>query len=154
MEIKALLPRSHVLLHLAGSDREAILRALMQPLLADGMVTAPDTLMADLLRRDDEITTQLEAGVAFPHARTHAVRRLGLTVGIADPPGLVFSPEYGRCCRLFFFITVPSFAPTAHLPLLQLLADMAHDSKRRQRLLASRTPAQAVRLVSTYKGTS
>ena len=151
MDLKVMLPRHHVLLHLSSGDRREILTELMEPLVNDSLVTCSETFLEDLERREDEVPTQLEAGIAFPHARSGAVRRLALAVGIADPPGLTFSTRNPDRCRLFFLIGVPAFAPTAHLQLLQQLAGFARDSKSTTKLLACKTPAQAVRCLIASK---
>lgn len=152
MDLSVLLPRHHILLHLAAETRRDILGSLVSPLVDDGLVSDREVLLRDLERREDEITTQIGHRVAFPHARSHAASRLALTVAIADEPGLVFNRQSAEGCRLFFLIAVPAFAPTAHLPLLQRLANFAHDDKRMARLLASGTAAQAVRFLVGYKG--
>ena len=151
MDLTALLPRQHVLLHLVGRDRRAILAALTAPLAQDKAVLDMQVFLADLERREDEITTQMNATTAFPHTRSTAIARLVLTVGIADAPGLPFSPQTSVCCRLFFLIGVPFFAPTAHLPLLQRLATFAQNEQVVAKLLAAETPAQAVRCLGAYK---
>lgn len=151
MDIKTLLPKSHVIFNLAGAGRCEIVRSLASPLVADGVITDLDAFLADIERRENEITTQAENGVAFPHARSHAVRRLALTVGIVGTAGVDFGGPETPPCRVVFLIAVPSFAPTAHLPLLQSLANVVHDPKRIDKLLASRTDVQVIRALTSTK---
>ncbi|NOY80381.1 MAG: PTS sugar transporter subunit IIA [Kiritimatiellaeota bacterium] len=150
IDLKTLLPRHHVLLQVASATRADIFRELATPLDADGIVTDLDRFVFDLEQRERQITTQVEQGIAFPHARSAVARSLGLTVGIASEPGLVFS-ETREPVRLLFLIAVPAFAPTAHLPLLQRLAAFAHDPTRTQRLLACRTPGQIASTLARFK---
>ncbi len=152
MDLKALLPRQHVLFHVEGRNRREILRALVRPLVQDGLVVDERSFINHLERREDEITTQLDRGIAFPHARSEAARRLALVVGVTDEPGLVFNVEREDLCRVFFLIAVPSFAPTAHLPVLQFLANFAHQRPRVEKLLSAKTPAQLIRVLATFKG--
>jgi mannitol/fructose-specific phosphotransferase system IIA component (Ntr-type) len=148
IDIRALLSREHIVFELAGASRRDILRALTEPLAAESAVTSIEEFLNDLEAREDEITTQIGDRVALPHARSAAVRRLALVVGIADKSGLAFNPEVSETCRLFFLIGVPALAPTAHLPLLQHLANFAHDSQRVARLLAATNHAQVVRCLA------
>jgi len=152
MDIKALLPKEHVVLNLSGDTRRDLLQALAAPLVADGLVTDEDAFLNAVEHREDEVTTQLAGGVAFPHARSPFVRRLALTVGIAQPPGLIFNPSLETPCQLFFLLAIPALAPTSHLPVLQRLANFVHDEKCLLKLIASTTPALAARCLHTFKG--
>jgi len=151
IDLKTLLPRHHVLLNLCGSTREELFRTLSAPLVAEGIVTDVDRFVFDLEQRERQITTQVEQGIAFPHARSAAVRRLALIVGIAGEPGLAYNREAEGPVRLFFLIGVPAFAPTAHLQLLQRLAHFSHDQNRVARLLACKTPGPVASALVRYK---
>jgi mannitol/fructose-specific phosphotransferase system IIA component (Ntr-type) len=151
MDLKALLPASNIILDLAAKQRHELLTVLVSPLVSKGVIKDQAQFIADLEQRESQITTQIETAVALPHARSNAVRRLGLTVGIAPAPGIEYTPGAPELCRLFFLIAVPAFAPTAHLPLLQRLACFAHDRPRVEKLLASTSPARAARQLVMFK---
>ena len=151
MDIKTLLPSSHIVLNLEGDDRHSIWSALCQPLVKDDIVSDLETFVADLDRREQQITMQMEkVDVALPHARSNAVRRLGLTVGIADRP-LRYNSDAGPGCRMFFLIAIPAYAPTAHLPVLQHLAAFAQNAASVEKTLASKTPSKAARQIIAFK---
>lgn len=152
MDIKALLPRPHVLLHLVTAPRRDLLRQLAAPLVAEGLVTDAERFLDDLERREDQITTQIRKDVALPHTRSEGVRRLAFCVGVADDQGLLYDPASGPHCRVLFLIAVPAMAPTAHLTLLQHLVHFATDHRRLLKLAAAATPAQVVSLLAAYKG--
>jgi len=152
MDIKALLPRHHVLLHLATAPRRELLRQLAAPLVEDGLVTDVERFLDDLERREDQITTQIRKDIALPHTRSECVRRLAFCAGVADGDGLVYDPASGPHCRVLFLIAVPAMAPTAHLALLQHLVHFATDHRRLLKLAAAATPAQVVSLLAAYKG--
>lgn len=150
MDIKALLPKSHFLLHLQAGSRRDLLQQLAAPLVEDGILTDVDVFVKDVLRREEQITTQIGKDLAIPHARSAAVRRLGISVGLADAPGIAFNPAAGKCL-VFFLIAIPAFAPTSHLILLQGLVHFANERKRMDKLKAAATPAQAASALVTYK---
>jgi mannitol/fructose-specific phosphotransferase system IIA component (Ntr-type) len=151
MDIKLLLPREHVVLDLHGSDRRAILRLLSAPLVQEQAVTDAEVFLDELEAREEQVTTQMTGGVAFPHARSQSVGRLALTVGLASSPGLPFSVADREPCRLFFLIAVPPAAPTAHLPLLRYLSAFVRQDSQISRLLEAQTPAQVVRVLAAFK---
>jgi len=152
MDIKLILPKEHVVLGLSGADRRAILRSLSAPLVEELTVTDAEAFLDELENREDQVTTQMAGGVAFPHARSQAVGRLALVVGLSKAPGLAFGATAEEPCRLFFLIAVPPAAPTAHLPLLRHLSGFTRQGALVSRLLEASTPAQVVRLLSSFKG--
>ncbi len=152
MEIKNILPLPHIILPLEAADAAGALNQLIKPLVDGGIVTDPEKFFADIWRREQQITTQVECGVAFPHARSDVVKRLALTMGVAPEPGIVFNPQATERCRIFFLIAIPTFAPAAHLPLLQRLVVYVHDAGRRERLLESRTAGQVTKSLYGFKG--
>jgi 2-O-A-mannosyl-D-glycerate-specific PTS system IIC component len=148
MELSVLLPKHHILTGIAASGRDDVFRILSAPFVTDGIVTDADAFIADLEHREEQLTTQVDGGVAFPHARSAHARRLGLTIGIAEEPGVVFAAEGEDRCRIFFCIAVPAVAPTAHLPLLSALATFSRDPSKRARLLRDTAPSRILRALS------
>ena len=151
MDLKVMLLKDHVLLHVEAANRRDLLTAMAQPLVKGKFVADQDQFLMDVERREDQITTQIGRNIAIPHARSTTVRRLCLTVAIADGQGIAFSPQARNRCNLFFLIGIPALSPTAHLTLLQLLVHFANDAKRMEKLLASATPSQVVQNLTSFK---
>jgi len=151
MNLKNFLSADLIVVDMTAENQREALNALVAPLVKNDIVTDATQFLEDLEAREAQITTVMDNGVALPHARSHAVRRLGLAVGLA-PQGIQFNPESDVLSRLFFCIAVPSFAPTAHMPMLQTLAKFARDPKRVEKLLASKQPGIANRYLGSFKG--
>ncbi|MFA4945380.1 MAG: PTS sugar transporter subunit IIA [Lentisphaeria bacterium] len=151
MDIKTLLPRSHVLLNLQADNRRGLLEQLALPMQETGIVANLPRFVDDVERREEQITTQIGRELAIPHARSTVVRRLGITIGLAAAPGIPFHPGAQENCRTFFLIAVPAFAPTAHLTLLQGLVHFINDARRMEKLRAATTPTQVLNLLAAYK---
>ena len=151
LDIRPLLPKEHIVLGVCGEERRTILRALCAPLIQEGIVSDAEAFLDELEVREDQVTTQMAGGVAFPHARSHAVKRLALTVGLAAAPGLAFAAADPEPCRVFFLMAVPPASPTAHLPLLRYLGTFIRQGTLLGHLVAAQTPTQIVRLLSTFK---
>ncbi len=147
MDFSTLLPKEHILLGTSCRTRQELFVALAAPLLADGIVTDGAAFVEALEARERQVTTRLEAGIALPHARSPVVKRMGLVVATAPEPGIPFADD-GAACRLFFCIAVPAAAPTAHLKLLQALAEFARNPARVQRLLAATMPSRVHRALA------
>jgi len=151
MKLASFLAADRVVLNFTAASTRDTLEQLVAPLVKADIVADAKQFMADLLRREAEITTVMDNGVALPHARSNAVRRLGLTVGIAAEPGIQYSPESPTRSRLFFCIAVPGYAPTAHIPLLQALAKFSREPSRVDKLLHSKSASVAARYLINFK---
>lgn len=150
MDLNTLLPKDHILLNTSCQTRRELFVAMTEPLAAAGIVTDAAAFVDALEAREQQVTTRLDAGIALPHARSPVVKRLGLTIATAPEPGIPFAAD-GSPCRLFFCIAVPSGAPTAHLKLLQALAEFARTPVRVERLLAVTMPSRVIRALTTVR---
>jgi mannitol/fructose-specific phosphotransferase system IIA component (Ntr-type) len=151
MKLKPFVVSERVVVGLTDGPRREVLEQLIKPLVDGGAVTDAKQFLDDLGAREEQVTTVMENGVAFPHTRSVAVGRLCLVVGLAEK-AIHFSPDRSLVSRVFFCLGVPTFAPTSHIPILQCLATFARDEKRVERLLECTTPSQVVKLLANYKG--
>lgn len=152
-DLSSFVTAERIIMGLSATTTKEILEHLTGPLCGEnGNISDADLFLADLLKREAEFTTAMENGVAIPHARSTAVRRLGMTIGIASGEGMLFNPESEQKYRLFFCIAIPTTAPTSHLPLLRLLAKFARDPKRVDKMLQFKTAAAIARNLAAFKG--
>lgn len=150
MDLNSLLPKEHILLQATCQTRRELFAAMTEPLVASGIVTDGAEFVEALEAREQQVTTRLDAGIALPHARSPMVKRLGLVLATAPEPGIPFADD-GATCRLFFCIAVPAAAPTAHLKLLQALAEFARNPTRVKRLLEVTMPSRVQRALTTVR---
>ena len=152
VNLKSFITPDRVILGLEAEDRSAAFEQLIEPLLAGDIVVDKALFLEDLERRETEYTTMTDNGIAIPPARSQAVRRLGISVGLGSGKCIQFDPESDTRCQLLFCIAVPAFAPTSHMPLLQAVAKFGRDTTRVEKILVSKTKAVAARYLSSYKG--
>ena len=150
MDLKTLLPKEHILLNTPCQSRQELFEAVTVPLANSGIVSDAGAFVTALEAREQQVTTRVEPGIAIPHARSPVVRRLGLVLATAPEPGIPFDPDGGRC-RLFLCIAVPANSPTAHLGLLQALAEFARNGTRVERLLAVTMPSRVFRVLAAVR---
>ncbi len=151
MNLLPFLKANQVILGLAGNNLNDIMKSLVQPLVVNGIVTDEAAFIADLLQREHQVTTAMEGGIAFPHARSHGVKKLGLVIGITADEGITYNPQGSDTVRLFFCIAIPATTPNSHIPLLSMLARFSRDPKRLEKLYSYKTPAGVVNFIASYK---
>lgn len=152
MNFKNFLDTDKILFGLTADNQRSAMEKLISPLAKAGNITDPEVFLKDLQQRETEVTTVMDNGVAIPHARSHVVKRLALVVGLLDEKGVRFNPDSDVESRLIFCISIPQFAPTSHLPLLQTLAKFSQDPKRVEKVLNYKTINGVIRFLSSFKG--
>lgn len=159
IKLKNYVQTNQVIFKLTGESDEEILNKLIDPLEKNKVVNDRKKFMQDVLEREKRLTTVMGNGVAFPHARSTAVSKMAISVGIAEEPGLMFGSDLvnksgiiyqNSPVKIFFLIAVPSFAPTGHLPILQTLAKFIRDEERMELFQKQRTPGLAARMLGAY----
>ncbi|MBQ6474407.1 MAG: PTS sugar transporter subunit IIA [Victivallales bacterium] len=125
MNLRKLLANGHLLMPpLAESaSPQEILEQMVAPLVKDGIVTSAKNFVQDVLNREADMSTQMIGGIAFPHACSSSVQRLGLICCLLPQPGVCFDPDNDELCRILFLIAIPEATPAAHLPLLSDIAN-------------------------------
>ena len=107
--------------HLVSRDAPAAIHELSLALQREGCV--PDWLpfYHEALNREFLLSTDMEAGLAFPHARLPGLRELAFAFGRSDAP-FTWGPGITHPVRMVFLLAVPSAAADQSLPLVSGLA--------------------------------
>src|SRR5262249_37351378 len=113
-----------VIPHLSGHDPAAVIQELSQALQREKRI--PDLLpfYHAALNREYMVGTDMEAGLAFPHARLAALKELSFALGRSGEP-LAWGPKSAGAVRLVFLIAVPATDSTQYLSLISGLARLA-----------------------------
>jgi mannitol/fructose-specific phosphotransferase system IIA component (Ntr-type) len=110
--------------HLVSRDATSVIHELSLALQRDGCV--PDWLpfYHEALNREFLLSTDMEAGMAFPHARLPGLRELAFAFGRSDTP-FAWSPGITHPVRMVFLLAVPANDSDAYLPLISGLARLS-----------------------------
>jgi len=148
VNLNELLSPAHIKLDLESSDRESVLRELVEQIPElTRRPEAQQTLLRALQEREQLYSTGIGDGIALPHSRN-------ALVGLVDSPLIVFGRHvngisYGAPdalpARLFFLVVAPTV--TQHLALLARLIRLLRDPKLRHSLLTAGDPEKVIELV-------
>lgn len=130
-----------ILPHLRGQDAASVIQELSQAMQSEGRVTDLLPFYHAALNREFLVSTDMEAGMAFPHARLPALKELSFALGRSDEP-LAWGSKSFRSVRLVFLIAVPATDATQYLPLISGLARLARDGRLVARLHAAQDDSQ------------
>jgi fructose PTS system EIIA component len=132
--------------HLRGTDVAGVIQELSQVMQREGRV--PDLLpfYHAALNREFLVSTDVEAGMVFPHARQSGLKDLAFAFGRSDEP-LHWGTPSGRMVRMVFLIAVPATDATQHLLLISGLVRLARESRLVQALQEAQSAAEILEVL-------
>jgi len=88
-------------------------------------------VLAAIARREDQMSTAMGRGIAFPHARLEGIKHPMIFVA-RNRRGLEWDAPDGVPVRWVFFVITPQANPSAQLRILQMLATTLNNKELRQ----------------------
>jgi PTS system fructose-specific IIC component len=129
------------LFDLQAATKNDVIEELVDLAARSTMVRDKDELLQAVLEREKLVTTGVGYGVAFPHAKTRALK--GIVIAFArSENGIDFQAMDKKPVQLFFLIAAPEDAIGAHLNVMARLSFLMKSSKNREKLLAARTASE------------
>ena len=132
----------------ASTPREAI-EELLDLLVATAAVAVPlrDEVLKEILDRESRGSTGIGYEIAIPHAKTDHVKDLTVALGL-HTEGIGFDSIDKKPVRIFVLTLSPKKVSGPHLQFMASIAGILKDESVRKKLLASRDPQAASRLLA------
>ncbi len=131
---------------LASLDATSAIHELSLALQREGCVTDWLPFYHEALNREFLLSTDMEAGMAFPHARLAGLRELAFAFGRSDEP-FAWGPGMTHPVRMVFLLAVPSAAEN----YLALVAGLARLSGSSPLLEQIRRAADAEEILAVFR---
>lgn len=146
MRLAELLDERCVLLDAIAASKEQLFRDVIRCFEAADLTAAPEEALRAVLKREQVMSTGIGGGVAIPHAQSTAVSKLA--VGLVRPEVPVdFDALDGRPVSLVFMILGPE-ERGGFVRVLARLSRLLYDGELVTRLLAARTPKDAIAVIA------
>lgn len=129
-----------------GTDKQSVIRALAERVVAQGRATSAEELFDDAWAREQKDETGLPGGIGIPHARSASVTEPTLAFARLTP-GVDFGAPDGPA-DVVFLIAAPAGADEAHLAVLSQLARSLMKPEFTEGLRDAATPGDAVRIIT------
>ena len=139
-----ILQASRISLELKATDKDEAILEVARNVQGDPDVADFDTLCRELLARDELRSTAAGYGVAFPHARTDAVKEIVIAVG-RSTAGIPFG---GELVHFIFVIGTPREKVSDYLVAVGTLARLMRTEKIRTALGKVTTPEDFIRALA------
>lgn len=136
---------------LKGSSKHEVIESLTDLLTRSGQINTlkRETVLNDILEREVDMSTGMQYGVAFPHAKTKAVDRLISAVGILKN-GVDFDSLDKQPTKIFVVTLAPKDASQCYLKYISEMSTFLMDEANREMLLKCRHNVELYRKITEY----
>jgi len=150
MKLSNLIQEDLMSFDLAAEDKDSVMKELVELVAGSALVRDKDLLLEDVMKREKLVTTGVGWGVAFPHAKTRAMKGIVIAFG-RSVKGIPFEAMDGKAVNLFFLIAAPEDTIGAHLNVMARLSFLMKSPQNRERLNAARNPAEVMEVLDSVE---
>jgi fructose-specific phosphotransferase system IIA component len=146
MKLSKFCDETLVTFNLKAATKEEVIEELVDLVSTSNMVKDHDELLADIIERENLVTTGVGYGVAFPHAKTKATKGIVIAFGRSST-GVSFDAMDHKPVYLFFLIAAPEDAIGAHLNVMARLSYLMKSEQNRETLMKAMSPGDVMALM-------
>jgi PTS system nitrogen regulatory IIA component len=133
MKILDFLDQKAVSANLKSTDKEAVIKELVDLLVSSGKVKNANEMIKILLERESLGSTGIGQGIAIPHGKSSKVSQMVGAIGISKS-GVDFEALDGEPVYIFFLLLAPADSAGPHLKALARISRLLKDKYFRDSL--------------------
>lgn len=146
MRLSKIIKKSAIRLHLRSATKSEALSELVDLLCTAYKLKDHNEILRAILQREDKQSTGVGMGLAVPHAKTPAVKKLFVAFA-SHAEGVDFDSADGEKAHLFFILVSPRDVSGPHIKALANISRLVKHKEFREALLACRDEKGFVELV-------
>jgi len=147
MNLKTVLNKDTVCLHLKGTTKEAIINELLDILVAARKIDDRAAALTAILEREQKMSTGMKHGIAIPHGKSPTINDLVACIGVSDE-AVDFGALDHEPCRIFIMTLSPVEKTGPHLQFLAEISLLFKSAEKRQELLNASTIDEVMKILS------
>lgn len=132
---------------LVSSNKSDVLRELVMLLANDHLIQDVEEAYMAVEAREQKGTTGLGEEIAIPHAKTTAVDKVAMAIGVA-PDGIEFASLDGKPAKIFFLILANPEYASLHIEALNEIAKLTRDKQLCQNLLKAKDVSNVLSILN------
>ncbi len=140
-----------IIYRLKATQRDDIIREMLQHLHAIGCLKDPERATAEVLHREQIMPTGVGSGVACPHTRTSAVDNLICAIGITTAPVDFSDDEEGKNCRIIILTLTPDAPGSPYMTFITAILTALRSERRRIAILNAQNAADIKKALLTQQ---
>ena len=147
MNLKTVLTKETINLHLKGKTKEEIIGELLDILVESGKVQDKAAAFAAVMDRENKMSTGMKHGIAIPHGKSATIKDLIACIGISDN-AVDFDSLDHEPCRIFIMTLSPLEKTGPHLQFLAEVSLLFKSSEKRSEILKAQSPEELLKILS------
>lgn len=148
MKLSRFTAEELITFELKSTEKDSVIDELVELAATSKLVRDKDELLKDIKERENLVTTGVGYGVAFPHAKTRAVKGIVIAFGRSDQ-GVDFDAMDKRPVHLFFLIAAPEDAIGAHLNVMARLSFLMKSEQNRDKMMSVKSPGELLSILDS-----
>jgi fructose-specific phosphotransferase system IIA component len=133
MILSQMLQPAYVKVPLAGSDKQLVIKELVDLLDAGKLLLDKNVALQAVLNREQVRSTGIGSGIAIPHGKCNAVKELVVSMGIASQP-IDFDSVDGKPVSIVILLLSPLDQTGPHIQALARISRLMLDESFRNKL--------------------
>jgi len=148
MNLKTVLSKDTICLHLKGTTKEEIVNELLDLLVEAKKIDDRPAAYAAIMDREKKMSTGMKHGIAIPHGKSPTVNDLVACIGISDV-AVDFDALDHEPCRIFIMTLSPAEKTGPHLQFLAEVSLLFKSTEKRQEILNATSTEEILNILST-----
>ena len=146
MKIMEFLSKKAVTTSLKSTDKEGVIRELVDLLAKAEDIKNKEELVKSLLTRESLGSTGIGQGIGIPHSKSQNVKNLVAAFGLSQK-GVNFDSLDGESAYIFFLLIAPEESAGPHLKALARISRMLKDKYFREMLKNAKDEKEILRII-------
>ncbi|MDR0555197.1 MAG: PTS sugar transporter subunit IIA [Treponema sp.] len=147
MNLKTVLTKDTISLHLKGTTKEEIINELLDVLVAAKKIEDRDAAYSAVMEREQKMSTGMKHGIAIPHGKSATIHDLVACIGISDTP-IDFDSLDHEPCRIFIMTLSPLEKTGPHLQFLAEISLLFKSAEKRAEILKAATAEEILKILA------
>jgi PTS system nitrogen regulatory IIA component len=147
MNLKMVLTKETINLHLKGANKQEIINELLDILAAANKIQDRQAAYAAVMEREQKMSTGMKHGIAIPHGKSATITDLVACIGISDNP-VDFDSLDHEPCRIFIMTLSPMEKTGPHLQFLAEISLLFKSSEKRAEILRASSSDDILKILA------
>ena len=146
MRLTDILKESHVLMPLKSDERDEAIRALIDILDQNQLLSDKEKAFQAVLEREKIMTTGVGNGIAIPHCKDSSCPNFAVALGL-HPKGVDFHSLDKKKAKIVFLLVGPENNPGMHIKLLSRISRLMSNEELREQIISCKKPEEVIEII-------